>query len=149
MLSRHYAILNFTCLEMRDSEHPIDAKCGPQELVQQVSYLLLQKQMASRFDLMFNQCKTQVLRRCWRENIEVAGENALARYDAAAYDQILLNARPNGLSKNGCQKPRMYGVTYLRLSSDLLTATNFSLFKSFVKKMHADLVRCFNSVSVN
>ncbi|KAH0656212.1 hypothetical protein KY285_031094 [Solanum tuberosum] len=36
MLSRHYGTFNFTCLEMRNSEHPAYAKSGPQELVQQV-----------------------------------------------------------------------------------------------------------------
>ncbi|KAJ4813285.1 Beta-amylase [Rhynchospora pubera] len=36
MLSRHYAILNFTCAEMRNSEQPEEAKSGPEELVQQV-----------------------------------------------------------------------------------------------------------------
>ena len=77
----------------------------------------------------------------WRENIEVAGENALSRYDSAAYDQILLNARPNGVNKEGPPKLRMYGVTYLRLSDDLFEKTNFNLFKIFVKKMHADQVR--------
>lgn len=39
ILSRHYGILNFTCLEMRDSEQDAAAKCGPQELVQQVKNL--------------------------------------------------------------------------------------------------------------
>lgn len=37
MLSRHHAILNFTCLEMRNSEQKAAAKSGPQELVQQVN----------------------------------------------------------------------------------------------------------------
>lgn len=82
----------------------------------------------------------QVLSGGWRENIEVAGENALARYDAAAYDQILLNARPQGVNKEGPPDLRMYGVTYLRLSNDLLQTTNFNLFKIFVRKMHADQV---------
>ena len=36
MLSRHDAILNFTCLEMHDSEQPANAKSAPQEIVQQV-----------------------------------------------------------------------------------------------------------------
>lgn len=36
MLSRHNAILNFTCLEMRNSEQIPEAKSGAQELVQQV-----------------------------------------------------------------------------------------------------------------
>lgn len=118
MLSRHYAILNFTCLEMRDSEQSASAKSGPQELVQ------------------------QVLSGGWRENIEVAGENALARYDRSGYNQILLNARPNGVNKDGPPKLKMSGVTYLRLSDDLLEAKNFSIFKTFVKKMHADQDYC-------
>ncbi|XP_027345841.1 beta-amylase isoform X2 [Abrus precatorius] len=77
MLSRHHAILNFTCLEMKDSEQSADAKSGPQELVQ------------------------QVFSGGWKENIQVAGENALPRYDATAYNQIILNARPQGVNKNG------------------------------------------------
>lgn len=118
MLSRHYAILNFTCLEMRDCEQVPEAKSGPQELVQ------------------------QVLNAGWREKIEVAGENALSRYDRAGYNQILLNARPNGVNKEGHPKLRMFSVTYLRLSNDLLDRKNFRIFKTFVKKMHADLDFC-------
>ncbi|XP_068335430.1 beta-amylase-like isoform X2 [Pyrus communis] len=118
MLSRHHAILNFTCLEMRNSEQSADAKSAPEELVQ------------------------QVLSGGWRENIEVAGENALSRYDSVAYDQILLNARPNGINKDGQPKLRMYGVTYLRLSDELLQKTNLDIFKIFVKKMHADQDYC-------
>ncbi|GFY99132.1 beta-amylase 6 [Actinidia rufa] len=118
MLSRHHAILNFTCLEMRDSEQSADAKSGPQELVQ------------------------QVLSGGWRENIEVAGENALPRYDRAGYNQILLNTRPNGVNRDGTPKLRMFGVTYLRLSDELLDWKNFRIFKIFVKKMHADQDYC-------
>ena len=36
MLSRHDAVLNFTCLEMRDSEQDAAAESAPEELVQQV-----------------------------------------------------------------------------------------------------------------
>lgn len=36
MFSRHNAIFNFTCLEMRNSEQKIEARSGAQELVQQV-----------------------------------------------------------------------------------------------------------------
>ncbi|TYG80611.1 hypothetical protein ES288_D02G230700v1 [Gossypium darwinii] len=118
MLSRHYAIFNFTCLEMRDSEQRADAKCGPQELVQ------------------------QVLSGGWREEVEVAGENALSRYDSNGYNQMLLNARPSGISREGLPKQIMYGVTYLRLSDELLKDKNFKIFKTFVKKMHADQDYC-------
>ncbi|KAL3509639.1 hypothetical protein ACH5RR_029040 [Cinchona calisaya] len=114
MLSRHYAGLNFTCLEMRDSEHPAIAKSGPQELVQ------------------------QVLSAGWRENIDVAGENALSRYDCAGYNQILLNSRPNGVKKSTSPKLKLSGLTYLRLSDELLGWKNFRIFRNFVKKMHAD-----------
>lgn len=118
ILSRHHAIMNFTCLEMRDSEQSAEAKSGPQELVQ------------------------QVLSGAWREKIEVAGENALSRYDAEAYNQILLNARPNGVNKWGPPKLRMFGVTYLRLYDELFEEKNFNLFKTFVRKMHADQDYC-------
>ncbi|KAL3509637.1 hypothetical protein ACH5RR_029038 [Cinchona calisaya] len=114
MLSRHYATLDFTCLEMRDSEQSETAKSGPQELVQ------------------------QVLSGGWREGIDVAGENALSRYDSTAYNQMLLNVRPNGLNKNDDDKHEMSALTYLRQSDELFTEANFKLFTSFVKKMHAD-----------
>ncbi|CAI9090325.1 OLC1v1025075C1 [Oldenlandia corymbosa var. corymbosa] len=117
MLSRHYACLNFTCLEMRDSEHPAKAKSGPQKLVQ------------------------QVLSAGWRENIDVAGENALSRYDRNCYNQILLNSRPNGVNNLIRTKNlKLSGFTYLRLSDELLGWKNFRVFTSFVKKMHADQV---------
>ncbi|KAE9600696.1 hypothetical protein Lal_00045888 [Lupinus albus] len=119
MLSRHNAILNFTCLEMRNREQIAEALCAPQELVQ------------------------QVLSGAWKENIEVAGENALPRYDCDAYNQILLNSRPNGINKNG-PPLRLYGVTYLRLCDELLQRTNFDIFKTFVRKMHADMGYCPN-----
>lgn len=76
----------------------------------------------------------------WREDIRVAGENALPRYDATAYNQIILNARPQGVNNNGPPKLSMFGVTYLRLSDDLLQKSNFNMFKKFVLKMHADQV---------
>ncbi|KAL2331802.1 hypothetical protein Fmac_019383 [Flemingia macrophylla] len=118
MLARHKAIFNFTCLEMRNHEQPAEAKSGAQELVQ------------------------QVLSGGWMENLQVAGENALSRYDREAYNQILLNARPNGINKWGPPRLKMYGVTYLRLSDTLLQQTNFDIFKAFLRKMHANLDYC-------
>lgn len=170
MLSRHYGTFNFTCLEMRNSEHPAYAKSGPQELVQQVRFekrveqfftILTSIVNLGNYDLTLYQFlrdqtffsqqqrtaffKTlpdhiQVLSVGWKENIDVAGENALSRYDGYAYNQILLNARPNGINKNGAPKLKMAGMTYLRLSEKLLRIKNFKTFKTFVKKMHADLV---------
>ncbi|KAK1304892.1 Beta-amylase [Acorus calamus] len=99
MLSRHEAILNFTCVEMHDTEQPDEAMSAPQELVQQ---------------------------------------NALSRYDATAYNQILLNSRPNGVNKKGPPKFKVTSMTYLRMGDDLFEVKNFKLFSSFVHKMHAD-----------
>ncbi|CAN0914624.1 BMY1 [Linum grandiflorum] len=123
MMSRHYGLVNFTCLEMRNTEQPAEAKSAPQQLVQ------------------------QVLSDGWREGINVAGENALARYDAGGYNQILLNARPNGVRppKDGKKKLRMYGVTILRLTDDLLEEKNFAVFKKFVRRMHANQDYCGDS----
>jgi len=80
----------------------------------------------------------KVLSSGWREGIEVAGENALPRFDRNGYNQIILNARPNGVNQDG--KPRMFGFTYLRLSDKLLNEPNFSTFKMFLKRMHANQV---------
>lgn len=83
----------------------------------------------------------QVLSGCWRENIDAAGENALPRYDPTAYNQMLLNARPNGVNRDGPPNLKMYGITYLRLGDELLDDYKLRIFKEFVKKMHADQVR--------
>ncbi|KAJ0447903.1 putative beta-amylase [Helianthus annuus] len=114
MLSRHYGSFNFTCLEMRNSDQDAAAKSGPQELVQQV----------------FSAVK--------REEVIMAGENALERYDRDGYNQILLNVRPNGVSKNGPPKLKMEALTFLRLGDAMLEKKNFRIFKAFVRKLHAD-----------
>lgn len=62
-------------------------------------------------------------------------------YGAKGYNQIILNARPNGVNPNGKPKLRMYGFTYLRLSNTVFQENNFELFKKLVRKMHADQVR--------
>lgn len=38
MLARHRAILNFTCIEMRNKEHYWEARCGPEGLVRRVIF---------------------------------------------------------------------------------------------------------------
>ena len=82
----------------------------------------------------------QVFSAGWREGDEVAGENALNRYDLYAYNQILKNTRPNGVNKDGPPKHRLLAMTYLRLTDDLMKDDNLSLFGIFVKNMHAGLV---------
>lgn len=117
MLARHDgAVLNFTCAEMRNSEQAEEAMSAPEELVQ------------------------QVLSAGWREGTEVACENALPRYDRRAYNQMLKNARPNGVDLGGVPARRVAAVTYLRLTDELLAGSKYRAFKTFVRKMHADQV---------
>merc|ERR1712137_73404 len=61
----HEAALDFTCLEMRDSEQDSSCFSGPEELVQQVIGAV------SSAGVILN------------------GENALPRYDSTAYNKIL------------------------------------------------------------
>lgn len=76
----------------------------------------------------------------WREGLNVACENALGRYDATAYNTILRNARPKGINQNGPPEHKLYGFTYLRVSDELLQEQNYTTFKTFVRRMHANLV---------
>lgn len=60
--------LSFTCVEMRDCEHPPEGRCSPQGLLQQVL-----------------ECSE-------RYGVPLAGENALQRYDEHAFDRIAESA---------------------------------------------------------
>ncbi|KAL5198404.1 hypothetical protein ABZP36_001916 [Zizania latifolia] len=55
-----------------------------------------------------------------------------------SYNTILRNARPTGINKNGPPEHKLFGFTYLRLSDELMEEENFSTFKTFVRKMHAN-----------
>jgi hypothetical protein len=81
-----------------------------------------------------------VLSAGWREGLNLACENALSRYDATAYNTILRNARPQGINKNGSPEHKLYGFTYLRVSDELFEGDNYTTFKTFVRRMHANLV---------
>ncbi|KAJ6810435.1 beta-amylase [Iris pallida] len=120
MLSRHYCTLNFTCVEMENSEHSKEAKSAPEQLF-------------NRYLVMLG-----------GEDIEVGYESALNRYDEKYYNQILKIVRPNGVNREGAPKLRIDALTYLRLGDDLIETNNFNLIKIFVKKMHADLPYCFD-----
>ncbi|GMQ04555.1 hypothetical protein CsSME_00049928 [Camellia sinensis var. sinensis] len=104
MMSKHGVVLNFTCMEMRDREQPENANCSPEGLVQQVK-------MATK-----------------TARTELAGENALERYDAGAYAQVLATSRSD--SGNG-----LCAFTYLRLNKSLFEADNWRHLVEFVKNM--------------
>ncbi|CAI9772454.1 unnamed protein product [Fraxinus pennsylvanica] len=104
MLSKHGVVFNFTCMEMRDGEQPERANCSPEGLVRQVK-------MATK-----------------SAGTQLAGENALERYDSGAYSQVLATDRSD--SGNG-----LTAFTYLRMNKRLFEAENWSKFDEFVKNM--------------
>ncbi|XP_068651238.1 beta-amylase 3, chloroplastic-like [Aristolochia californica] len=104
MLARRGAVMNFTCMEMRDEEQPGHANCSPEGLVRQV-------QAAAKA------VKT-----------ELAGENALERYDNAAFSQVVTTSgvdSGDGLS----------AFTYLRMNKKLFDGENWRNLVAFVKNM--------------
>ncbi|CAM0956873.1 unnamed protein product [Alopecurus aequalis] len=105
MMGRHGAVLNFTCVEMRDHEQPRDAQCQPEGLVRQVA-------AAAR-----------------GAGIGLAGENALPRYDNTAHDQVVSTAAERA------EEDRMVAFTYLRMGPDLFQPDNWRRFAAFVKRM--------------
>ncbi|KAJ0106640.1 hypothetical protein Patl1_18328 [Pistacia atlantica] len=104
MFSKHGVILNFTCMEMRDREQPDHANCSPEGLVRQVK-------MATK-----------------TAGTELAGENALERYDASAYAQVMTTSRSD--SGNG-----LSAFTYLRMNKKLFEGDNWRNLVEFVKSM--------------
>ncbi|PKU61298.1 Beta-amylase 1, chloroplastic [Dendrobium catenatum] len=78
MLGRHGAVLNFTCVEMKNFEQPEEAMCRPDELVRQVAAAAM------------------------GAGVGLSGENALPRYDEAAHDQIVKTATVAEGGKGRC-----------------------------------------------
>ncbi|KAL6883223.1 hypothetical protein ACP4OV_010637 [Aristida adscensionis] len=104
-LARHGAVLNFTCVEMRDHEQPRDARCMPEALVRQVA-------AAAR-----------------AAGVGLAGENALPRYDGAAHDQVVATAAERAAEE------RMVAFTFLRMGPDLFHPDHWHRFAAFVRRM--------------
>ncbi|KAG6633573.1 beta-amylase 3, chloroplastic-like [Carya illinoinensis] len=104
MMGKHGVVFNFTCMEMKDGEQPGNANSSPEGLVRQVK-------MATR-----------------SARIELAGENALERYDASAYGQVLETSRSN--SGNG-----LCAFTYLRMNKKLFEGENWRHLVHFIKSM--------------
>ena len=91
-------------MEMKDSEQPEHANCSPEGLVRQVK-------MATK-----------------AAGTELAGENALERYDSNAYAQVLATSKSD--SGNG-----LSAFTYLRMNKRLFEGNNWRNLVEFVKKM--------------
>lgn len=86
LLSRLDARLSFTCVEMRDCEHPPEGRCSPQALLQ------------------------HIIESAEAYGVPLAGENALQRYDDHAFDRIADSAF--GCS---ARAGRLEQVTFLRM----------------------------------
>lgn len=86
LLQRHDARLSFTCVEMRDCEHPPEGRCSPQALLQ------------------------QVIETAEKYGIPLSGENALQRYDDYAFERIAESA----FGRNA-RAGRLEQVTFLRM----------------------------------
>ncbi|XP_030533776.1 beta-amylase 3, chloroplastic [Rhodamnia argentea] len=104
MMGKHGVVLNFTCMEMRDGEQPEHSSCSPEGLVRQVKVA----------------AKTA--------GVDLAGENALERYDAGAYAQVLSTSRSDSGSS-------LSAFTYLRLNKMLFEENNWRNLVGFVKSM--------------
>lgn len=68
VLASHRARVSFTCVEMRDCEHPTEGRCSPEGLL------------------------SQVIAAAARAGVPLSGENALQRYDPYAFDRIAESA---------------------------------------------------------
>jgi beta-amylase len=86
MLKKHDSRLSFTCVEMRDCEHPPEGRCSPQGLLQQVI-----------------ECAEH-------HGVPLAGENALQRYDSYAFDRIAESA-----FGRSARAGRLEQLTFLRM----------------------------------
>ncbi|KAG2676518.1 hypothetical protein I3760_12G056200 [Carya illinoinensis] len=104
MMGKHGVVFNFTCMEMKDGEQQGNAESSPEGLVRQVK-------MTTR-----------------SARTELAGENALERYDASAYEQVLKTSRSD--SGNG-----LCAFTYLRTNKKLFEAENWRHLVYFVTSM--------------
>lgn len=86
LLARHGARVSFTCVEMRDCEHPPEGRCSPQGLLK------------------------QVIEAAVEHNVPLSGENALQRYDQFAFDRIAESA-----FGHHARAGRLEQLTFLRM----------------------------------
>lgn len=103
LFAKHSATFDFTCLEMTDDSQPANCESRPQELV-------LQTQKAAA-----------------AAGIPYSGENALPRYDSAAYSTIESRAQQGGVT--------LEAFTYLRLDDTLMQSNNLATFSNFCSSM--------------
>eukprot|EP00210_Caulerpa_lentillifera_P002105 g2020.t1 len=102
MLKKRNASLSFTCVEMRDCEHPPESMCSPQGLLK------------------------QVITGAKEAKVPLSGENALQRYDEYALSRITESAVGEKALKGSLQQ-----ITFLRMGGLMFENWNaFSRFLS-------------------
>ena len=104
LLARHGAAAHFTCVEMRDCEQPPAAASGPEGLL------------------------SQVLRAAARHGVPLGGENALQRYDRAAFDRMA-----DGAVGRNVLAGRLEKITFLRMGD--LMIDNWDAFSGFLSRL--------------
>lgn len=102
VFARHGVALNFPCVEMLDSEHPERCYCSPEGLLAQMTHV------------------------AQHANIPITGENAMQRFDEAAFDRIV---------RNTYHWPTMQTFTFLRMGESLFTTNNWRSFVRFIRHM--------------
>lgn len=103
LFKRYDVVFDFTCLEMRSIDQPLLSRCGPRQLVREV----------------FDTAK--------EEGVQVAGENALERFDRQGLGQIVMAFKRT--------KAKRYGFTLLRLGRGMMEENNLKNVKRFVSEM--------------
>lgn len=122
-MARHGARASFTCVEMRDCEHPPEARCSPQG-EPAVSGFLVAEQPPAAFVPETSAPGRRVSRRCCAgllhqvvetaaaANVALSGENALQRYDHYAFDRIAESA-----FGHHARAGRLETLTFLRMGT--------------------------------
>lgn len=90
MVRKHNALLSFTCVEMRDCEHPPESMCSPQGLLK------------------------QIIEDAKKAQVPLSGENALQRYDDYALSRIMETAFGNNSIAGSLDQ-----ITFLRMADSM------------------------------
>jgi len=111
LCSKYNTRLNFTCVEMRDCEHPTMAQCSPEGLLRQV------RLTAAKYGVL------------------MSGENALCRFDETAHEAIVEKAFARENDGDGHALPPLTAFTFLRMFPEFFDERNLRPFVRFVRRM--------------
>jgi len=110
LCAKYNARMNFTCVEMRDSDLPQMALCSPEGLLMQVRHTAA------------------------KHRVHLSGENALCRFDRDVYDRIL-ECVVGTQHEDGTVIPPIFEFTFLRMFPEFFEHENLKYFQQFARKM--------------